>query len=103
SKAAMAQRVARAKHKTRAAGIPFRVPPEDELPARLDAVLATIYLIFNAGYSDVRGGLSREAIRLGRTLVALMPDEAEGLGLVALMLLHDPRPEARLAHRGVSG
>jgi RNA polymerase sigma-70 factor (ECF subfamily) len=101
SEAAMAQRLVRAKHKIRAAAIPFRVPPEDELPARLGAVLATIYLIFNAGYSDVRGGLSREAIRLGRTLAALMPDEAEVLGLVALMLLHDSRREARLDDDGV--
>jgi RNA polymerase sigma-70 factor, ECF subfamily len=77
------------------------VPPDDELPARLDAVLATIYLIFNAGYSDVRGGLSREAIRLGRTLVTLMPDEPEALGLLALMLLHDSRRDARLGDDGV--
>jgi RNA polymerase sigma-70 factor (ECF subfamily) len=101
SEAGMAQRLVRAKHKIRAAGIPFRVPPDDELPARLDAVLATIYLIFNAGYSDVRGGLSREAIRLGRTLAALMPDEPEVLGLVALMLLHDSRRDARLDDDGV--
>ena len=101
SDAAMAQRLVRAKHKIRAAGIPFRVPPDDELPARLGAVLATIYLIFNAGYSDVRGGLSREAIRLGRTLAELMPDEPEVLGLLALMLLHDSRREARLDQDGV--
>jgi RNA polymerase sigma-70 factor (ECF subfamily) len=96
SESAMAQRLVRAKHKIRAAGIPFRVPPDDALPARLDAVLATIYLIFNAGYSEVRGGLSREAIRLGRTLAQLMPDEPEALGLLALMLLHDSRRDARL-------
>jgi RNA polymerase sigma-70 factor, ECF subfamily len=101
SEAAMAQRLVRAKHKIRAAAIPFRVPPDDELPARLDAVLTTIYLIFNAGYSDVRGGLSREAIRLGRTLTALMPDEPEVLGLVALMLLHDSRRDARLDDDGI--
>src|SRR5262249_3733049 len=94
SEAAMAQRLVRAKHKIRAAGIPFRVPPDDELPARLAAVLATIYLIFNAGYSDGRGGLSREAIRLGRTLATLMPDEPEALGLLALMLLHDSRRDS---------
>jgi RNA polymerase sigma-70 factor, ECF subfamily len=92
SETAMAQRLVRAKHKIRAAGIPFRVPPDDELPARLDAVLATIYLVFNAGYSDVRGGLSREAIRLGRTLVALMPDEPEALGLVATRTARDGTP-----------
>jgi RNA polymerase sigma-70 factor (ECF subfamily) len=101
SETAMAQRLVRAKHKIRAAGIPFRVPPDDALPARLDAVLATIYLIFNAGYSDVRGGLSREAIRLGRTLAQLMPDEPEALGLLALMLLHDSRRDARLDDNGV--
>ncbi|HZO62649.1 MAG TPA: sigma-70 family RNA polymerase sigma factor, partial [Gaiellaceae bacterium] len=94
--ATMAQRLVRAKTKIRAAGIPFRVPPDDALPERLAAVLATLYLIFNAGYSDVRGELSREAIRLGRTLTALMPDEPEVLGLLALMLLHDSRREARL-------
>src|SRR5262249_44940521 len=101
SEAAMAQRLVRAKHKIRAAGIPFRVPPDDAVPARLDAVLATIYLIFNAGYSDVRGGLSREAIRLGRTLATLMPDEPEALGLLALMLLHDSRRDSRLDDDGV--
>ncbi len=101
SETAMAQRLVRAKHKIRAAGIPFRVPPDDALPARLDAVLATIYLIFNAGYSDVRAGLSREAIRLGRTLAHLMPDEPEALGLLALMLLHDSRRDARLDDDGV--
>ncbi len=101
SETAMAQRLVRAKHKIRAARIPFRVPPDDELPVRLDAVLATLYLIFNAGYSDVRGGLSGEAIRLGRTLGSLMPDEPEVLGLLALMLLHDSRRETRLDEDGV--
>jgi RNA polymerase sigma-70 factor (ECF subfamily) len=100
SETTMAQRLVRAKHKIRAAGIPFRVPPDDALPERLDAVLAVVYLIFNAGYSDVRGELSREAIRLGRTLAALMPDEPEALGLLALMLLQDSRREARLDGAG---
>jgi RNA polymerase sigma-70 factor, ECF subfamily len=96
----MAQRLVRAKHKIRAAGIPFRVPPDDALPERLEAVLAVVYLIFNAGYSDVRGELSAEAIRLGRTLTALMPDEPEALGLLALMLLHDSRRGTRLDEEG---
>ena len=87
----MAQRLVRAKHKIRAAGIPFRVPPDDALPERLEAVLAIVYLIYNAGYSEVRNELSGEAIRLGRTLTGLMPDEPEALGLLALMLLHDSR------------
>jgi RNA polymerase sigma-70 factor, ECF subfamily len=100
SEATMAQRLVRAKHKIRAAGIPFRVPPDDALPERLDAVLAVAYLIFNAGYSDVRGELSGEAIRLGRTLAVLMPDEPEALGLLALMLLHDSRRDARLDDAG---
>jgi RNA polymerase sigma-70 factor (ECF subfamily) len=96
----MAQRLVRAKHKIRAAGIPFRVPPDDALPERLEAVLATVYLIFNAGYSDVRNELSAEAIRLGRTLARLMPDEPEALGLLALMLLHDSRRGTRLDDEG---
>jgi RNA polymerase sigma-70 factor (ECF subfamily) len=98
--ATMAQRLVRAKHKIRAAGIPFRVPPDDALPERLEAVLAIVYLIFNAGYSDVRNELSAEAIRLGRTLTSLMPDEPEALGLVALMLLHDSRRGTRLDDEG---
>jgi RNA polymerase sigma-70 factor, ECF subfamily len=96
SEPTMAQRLVRAKQKIRAAGIPFRVPPDEVLPERLGGVLATVYLIFNAGYSDVRSELSSEAIRLGRTLAALMPDEPEVLGLLALMLLHDSRRHARL-------
>jgi RNA polymerase sigma-70 factor (ECF subfamily) len=95
SEATMAQRLVRAKRKIRGAGIPFRVPPAHLLPDRLAAVLAVVYLIFNAGY-DGRGELSAEAIRLGRALAELMPDEPEVLGLLALMLLHDSRRAARL-------
>jgi RNA polymerase sigma-70 factor (ECF subfamily) len=92
--ATMAQRLVRAKKKIRAAGIPFRVPPDHLLPDRLAAVLAVAYLIFNEGYSG-RGDLSAEAIRLGRALAELMPDEPEVHGLLALMLMHDARRAAR--------
>jgi RNA polymerase sigma-70 factor, ECF subfamily len=90
----MAQRLVRAKRKIKAAGIPFRVPPDHLLPDRLVAVLAVVYLIFNEGYGS-RGDLAAEAIRLGRALAELMPDEPEVQGLLALMLLLDARREAR--------
>jgi RNA polymerase sigma-70 factor (ECF subfamily) len=94
--ATMAQRLVRAKRKIKAAGIPFRVPPEHLLPDRLAAVLAVVYLIFNEGFGG-RGEPAAEAIRLGRSLAALLPDESEVQGLLALMLLHDARRAARLA------
>jgi RNA polymerase sigma-70 factor (ECF subfamily) len=93
----MAQRLVRAKRKIKAAGIPFRVPPDHLLPDRIDAVLAVVYLIFNEGYSapPTRGDLATEALRLGRALAELMPDEPEVHGLLAMMLLHDARRVAR--------
>jgi RNA polymerase sigma-70 factor, ECF subfamily len=92
--ATMAQRLVRAKRKIRSAGIPFRVPPPHLLADRLSAVLAVVYLIFNEGYGG-RGDLAAEALILGRALAELLPDEPEVHGLLAMMLLHDARRDAR--------
>ncbi|WP_207514384.1 RNA polymerase sigma factor [Mycolicibacterium celeriflavum] len=99
---AMAKRLTRAKRKIKEAGIPYRVPPAELLPQRLAAVLAVLYLIFNAGYDEqgVGRALSAEAIRLTRVLVGLMPQEPEPRGLLALMLLHEARRATR-THDGV--
>ena len=102
---AVAQRIVRAKGKIRDAGIPYQVPEKTDLPARLDSVLQVVYLVFNEGYSAssgdsvVRQELSAEAIRLGRILVALLP-EPDAIGLLGLMLLHESRREARVSGDG---
>jgi RNA polymerase sigma-70 factor (ECF subfamily) len=102
----LAQRLVRAKRKIRAAGIPYRVPPPELLPERLDGVLHVLYLVFNEGYaatsgdSLIRRELSSEAIRLTRVVDMLLPGEPEVLGLLALMLLHDARREARVGDGG---
>ncbi len=96
SEEAMKRRLSRAKQKIKATQIPFAVPAEHLLPDRLGAVLAVVYLIFNEGYGG-RVDLAAEAIRLGRTLAELMPDEPEVHGLLALMLIHHARREARFA------
>ncbi|HZR58579.1 MAG TPA: RNA polymerase sigma factor [Terriglobales bacterium] len=102
----MAQRLVRAKQKIRDAKIPYRIPPREDLPERLSAVMLVVYLVFNEGYNAASGDvlirreLCAEAIRLGRLICELLPKESEAQGLLALMLLHDSRRDARLAANG---
>ncbi len=98
--ATMAQRIVRAKSKILAAGVPYRIPPDAELPERLDSVLRVIYLIFNEGYSLLRHDLSNEAIRLARKLTEWLPRRAEAEGLLALLLLTHSRRDARRTAAG---
>lgn len=96
----MAQRIVRAQRKIRDAGIPYQVPCPELWGERLEGVLATVYFIFNEGYSVVRADLARQALQLGETLVELMPREAEALGLLALMLMQHSRAAARIGSEG---
>src|SRR5690606_23881637 len=104
--ATMAQRLVRAKRKIRVANIPFRVPAPDALDERIEAVLAVVYLVFNEGYAasggeaPIRPALVDEAIRLARLVARLLPDDAEALGLLALLLLTDARRAARIDAAG---
>src|SRR5262249_35989141 len=106
TEATIAQRVARAKQKIARAHIPYEIPDRASLAPRLHAVLSVLYLVFNEGYLAtshrqlVRGDLVADAIHLGRSLSALLPDEPEPMGLLALMLLHDSRREARVGDNG---
>ncbi|MFD4639929.1 RNA polymerase sigma factor [Lentzea sp. NPDC058436] len=100
AESALAQRLVRAKRKIRDAGITFEVPADHLLPERLQGVLGVLYLIFTRGYTTADASLRLEALRLGKLVAALMPDEPEAHGLVALMLLHDSRSAARLTAEG---